>query len=249
MISMKREVRIILALAILLMLIPIAVDAAKCPITKFCFLEGTTLPIEGMRVDLVNAATGDVVETKYSDKNGYVTFLIHPSSSINYILKTQKDGYNEDEPTVSEEFPSDKPHHDAEGFEQTGDICSVSVVPTSKETAIIPDSIVLLYSETIAFGPESVSPSGGIVFKEVPYGTYKIVVTAHGFKQSEEEKDRTYVVDKKCKKNGWCLCEFQPVLTSTLYPTPIPTPSIPAFQIIPAIVALLAVAYLLTRRK
>ena len=32
-------------------------------------------------------------------------------------------------------------------------------------------------------------------------------------------------------------------------PTPTPTPSIPAFQIIPAIVALLALAYLLRRRK
>ncbi|GAH66175.1 unnamed protein product, partial [marine sediment metagenome] len=177
-----------------------------------------------------------------------VTFLIHPDSSINYLLRTQKDGYNEDEPTESEEFPGDKPHYDAEGFEQTGDICSVSVVPTSEDTPIIPDSIVLLYGETIAYGPES-DPSGGIVFKEVPYGTYKIVVTAHGFKQSEEEKDRTYVVDKKCKKNGWCLCEFQPILTSTLTPTPIPTPSIPAFQIIPAIITLLAVAYLLRKRK
>ncbi|GAI59958.1 unnamed protein product, partial [marine sediment metagenome] len=48
--------------------------------------------------------------------------------------------------------------------------------------------------------------------------TYKIEVTAEGFEQSEEEKTREYVVGDECKTNGLCLCEFQPLLTSTLMP-------------------------------
>ena len=198
--------------------IPTLVISSKCVMSKQVTITGTTIPIEGVKVDLVNVATGEVVETKNTDADGYVSFLVPPDPDISYKFREVKEGYDEDEPSETDPFPGDDPYHEHDEHDQTGDICQVSVVPTSVEVATIPDAVVKLYNETFTFGPEPVDPSGGIAIPEVPYGTYKIEVSAKDFEQTEEEKAKEYVVSAECKTNGLCLCEFQPLLKSTLIP-------------------------------
>ena len=89
------------------------------------------------------------------------------------------------------------------------------------------------------FGDESISyyhPEGfsSTLFRN---GGFVVFIEAHGIENSEDII--RYTLPEKIDAK----------LEQLKVPTPTPTPSIPAFQIIPAIVALLALAYLLRRRE
>ncbi|MBN1762694.1 MAG: hypothetical protein JW878_06440 [Methanomicrobia archaeon] len=149
-------------------------------------------------------------------------------------------------PIAVDAISGDQPSQIRADLERTGDICDVNVQPVNKETlGNVPDAIVTLYGVGVTLGPQ---PSGQ-TFIDVPYGNYTVEVVAEGFVQSEADRNKIWTVGSACKSNGDCLCILRPSLDNAYGPASTPTATIPSFQIIPAIMALLALAHLLKTNK
>ena len=179
--------------------IPDIIVAAKYEITKYITETVTKKPLDDVSVDLVNKATGDIIETKKT-KKGWIYFLIDPNQGITYELRLSKTNYNDDDVKINdkdsndEPLTDDKPHYDNEDLERTGDIADVKVVVEGPNKQRIPGALVQLNGLS-----DRTNNEGFVKFEEVDYGNYQITVQAEGFTQ-ENPEDIT--VGDACQPDG-----------------------------------------------
>lgn len=124
-------------------------------------------------------------------------------------------------------------------MEHTGTDATVRIFPRYETQNVI--------GATVKLGnlAEKITTQLGFVeYSNVPYGTYKVTVTHPDFKSVKPDKE--YVVNEEQRENG--VVNIVVDMQSTITPPSTPITSISAFEIISAIAALLAVAYLLKRR-
>ena len=158
-----------------------------------------------------------------------------------YIVTAQHPSYNNGKPVPFLEpvNPTNVKREVIIDMEHTGEDALVRIYPRYEVADLIGAKVKLE-----GFAEKTTTQLGFVEYSNVPYGKYKVTVTATDFKQSKPNEE--YPVDASHRIKG--VCTIVVPMESTITP-PKPTTTIPAFQIITAIATLLAVAYLLRREK
>jgi len=193
--------------------------------------EGTSVYIEGATIT-VDGHTGTT--------NGRLGVLIAGLENREYIVTAQHPSYNNGNPVPFLEpvNPTDVKREVIIDMVHTAEDTAVRIFPRYK-TQNVYNALVKLDDVK----EKSTGQLGYVEYHNVPYGNYKVTVTATDFKQSKPNEG--YLVDVPHRIKG--VCTIVVPMESTITPSK-PITTIPAFQIITAIATLLAVAYLLRRR-